>query len=338
MGLNKYNLIQFFMLEKITFNHCSINKISFLMKAFMLLGFVQMNYAQMANNGALYIADNATFFLASGNLTFGPAPATTATTKSGLNHGVLTLGEMVTTTGASNSHFVNGYVRAMGTTAQVLPIGDAGTIARVRVVPSANFGVEAAAFKTNPSTIGTALSGVVTDISDVEYWDINGTPTTVISLSWSAGSGVSALTEADLNKLLIVGWNGSAWVEIPATVDVNAFFGGASSFTSGSITTGGGVDLTAFSEFTLGAKNTLSSNDFANSNLFATINNDALQIEAATEMKNVTVYDLTGRVVARYGVNGETTLNKDFSHASGVYLVQIELESGAVLTKKLINQ
>jgi hypothetical protein len=243
-----------------------------------------------------------------------------------------------TITGATNTVFIDGFVSSRKTSAFVGQVGASSVRQRVRVVPNANFGVDVAGFRANPSLFGTSLTAPVTAVSTVEYWKVNGSPNTEVSLSWGSTSGVATLTENNLSNLLIVGWNGISWVEIPSTVDVTAFFGTASTLTSGSIKTNSAIDLTPYSAFALGAKNTLSSSDFSGGIQTIFLNNNQLNIETSNEMDIVNVFDVTGRLVATFSANNQTSLIRDFSHASGVYVVNIKYTSGTTVTRKLINK
>jgi hypothetical protein len=304
-----------------------------------LFGFSAVSSAQISNQGNLYIADQGVLYVGSGEFNLG-ASSSTVTSKTDFNYGRILMGEGSTTiTGATNAVFIDGFVGSRKTTAFVGQIGSSGARLRARIVPSANFGVDMAAFRANPSVFGTALAGDVTAVSTIEYWKVVGSPNTEVSLSWVATSGIAALTENNLNNLLIVGWNGTAWVEIPATVDAAPFYGGASStLTSGSIKTNTAIDLTPYSAFTLGAKNTLSSSDFSGGIQTIYLNNNQLNIVTSDEMETVQVYDVTGRMVASYNANNQTTLSRDFSHATGVYVVNVKYTSGTIVTRKLINK
>jgi hypothetical protein len=304
-----------------------------------LFGFGSVGFAQINNQGNLYVADQGVLYLDSGAFNIGPSSSTT-TSKTDFNYGKIVMGESSTTiTGATNGVFIDGFVGSRKNAAFIGEVGSSGVRQRVRVVPSANFGVDMAAFRANPSVFGTALADPVTAVSTIEYWKVIGSPNTELSLAWVATSGVAALTENNLNNLLIVGWNGAAWVEIPATVDAAPFFGGASStLTTGSIKTNAAIDLTPYSAFTLGAKNTLSSSDFSGGIQTIYLNNNQLNIVTSDEMQTVQVYDVTGRMVANYDAKSQTVLSRDFSHATGVYVVNIKYTSGTTVTRKLINK
>lgn len=298
---------------------------------------VNFCFSQLGNSNNLFVSDNGSLYVASGNLFLG-ASSVTETTKITANHGLIMLGETATVSGAVANSFVDGYVRTYKLGSVIIPVGDAGERAEVMVFPSANFGVDVAYFRANPSSFGTALSGEVTDVSDIEYWDVSGAPITQVSLSWRASSGIATLTENNLNNLIMVGWNGSVWQLIPATVDATAFFGGASTFSQGSITSNAAFDLTQFEAITLAAKNTLSASSFNGGIQTIILNNGLLEISTLESMEQLTVYDVTGRVVESYKVNQEVSFKGNFNHSAGVYILNVKYTNGTTVTRKLINK
>lgn len=212
--------------------------------------------AQVQNNTIIYISDDTGIFLSSnaGNFNFGGS-ATSTTTRTSGHYGKLIFASGITAIGASNSTFLNGYARTISTSSFILPIGQSGIYAPAKVTPTNTDGVDGAYYSANPSTIGTALNAALTTVSNLEYWDIKGVlADATISLSWRASSNISTLTGNDLPNLTIAGWNGSEWTVIPSTLDTTSFLGGASTLTSGSITSNTSIDLNTYSYFTLAYK------------------------------------------------------------------------------------
>ncbi len=169
--------------------------------------------------------------------------------------GILNYGPSANTvTGANNANYVDGYVRKLGNTPFIFPVGDNNqygpfaaqadgttgayffgnaTTAVTSMLPSGNYPVLPAGGPFSTAAMNTNL----VDVSEIEYWDIDGTNPTPLTLTWDLTSAISTLTGADLPKLTIAGWNGTQWVNIDSKVDVTSILGGASSLTSGSITT-----------------------------------------------------------------------------------------------------
>lgn len=71
---------------------------------------------------------------------------------------------------------------------------------------------------------------------------------------------------------------------------------------------------------------------------FATLNNQVLAVNASLPIKNVMVYDITGRLILDKTVNSTTSFNVPFHQPQAVYIVKIGLDNGQIVTTKLINQ
>ena len=213
--------------------------------------------AQVRNNENLFIGSNATFYVNSGEITFG-ATATTTTSKTvpyAATDGKIILGSAATfSTDGAASKFVDGYAETRNNAATLLAIGAGTTYAPVQVTPSATTGTHAAYFNTAPLTaIGAVLDASVTVVANTEHWIIKGA-SSVISLSWRATSGLSSYAFADVT---IVGYNTASakWERIPSTIDATSVFGGASVLSgSGSITSTAAVVLSNYTAFAIGMK------------------------------------------------------------------------------------
>lgn len=211
--------------------------------------------AQVQNNGNLHIANEGQMYVQTSSYNFGAAPATTSTTRTTSTYGKLIFESGVTHASASDAHFVDGYVRTLSTSQFIFPIGQSGVYAPAAVIATAATGVDAAYYRANPSTIGTAIDGSITSISSIEYWDIKSASANgKISLTWRTSSNVTTLTSSDLSKLVIAGWDGSKWVQIPSNLDTTSILSTSSTLTQGSITSTYDVVLSNYSAYTLGTK------------------------------------------------------------------------------------
>jgi len=186
----------------------------------------------------------------------GAQPGVILTERAAGNFGVLNFaGDNLTSTGASDAGYVDGYVRKYGSGTFVFPVGDNGFVGQFAASADGTMG---AYFHADANTAVTsnlftgsdytalpsggpfATSSVGTNVevvSTVEYWDIDGANATPLTLTWDAGSAIGTLTTSQLSKLTIVGWNGTQWVAIPSKVDATSVLGGGSDLTTGSITT-----------------------------------------------------------------------------------------------------
>jgi len=181
---------------------------------------------------------------------------------------------------ADNDKFVDGYVRYFGNAPFLFPIGD-----NDRFRPAAISGgsyVEAAYYGVDPTSAITSdirggdfpvlpMTGpfssvthqdIITKVSEWEYWDINGTDPTIITLTWDQLSYVDLITNNDLERLTIVGWNGTQWEAIPSEIDFRMidtgdyeanFNGSTPSLATGSISTISSLVPSTYEVYTLAA-------------------------------------------------------------------------------------
>ncbi|MGG7664456.1 T9SS type A sorting domain-containing protein [Dyadobacter sp. BHUBP1] len=226
--------------------------------ALLLVG--HLSHAQEGSQGNTTIFGGAemTFFSNHNFVTGGGGaqPGVILTERAAGNFGVLNFaGDNLASTGASDAGYVDGYVRKYGAGAFIFPVGDNGFLGQFGAaadgVMGAYFHADANTAVTSNLFTGsnyaplptggpfpTSSMGTNVDVvSTIEYWDIDGANATPLTLTWDAGSAIGTLTGSELNKLTIVGWDGTQWVAIPSKVDVTSILGGTSDLTTGSITT-----------------------------------------------------------------------------------------------------
>jgi hypothetical protein len=236
----------------------------FLSLLILVFVFVPLSlFAQIQNNGSLYVNDYGEAYLASGEYSFGLA-GTTTTTRSASNYGVLSFGPTATWTGAENTHFADGYIRSYGGIEFIFPVGQSGKLAPFKISPlSVTSGtIDGAYFLSNPSSVGSSSDGSLEAIGSLEYWRVKSCNTSSgavctayianITLTWQTTSGIATLTSSDISNLTIAGWNGASWQRLDSAVDATSILGGSSTLASGSITTTAAIDLTQFEYFTFG--------------------------------------------------------------------------------------
>lgn len=123
--------------------------------------------------------------------------------------------------GASDMQHVDGYVKVYHNESFTFPVGANSKFRPIAISGAAR--TSAAYFDNNPSFIeksGTSkVEPLIHQISEMEYWDVDGDNTTKVTLTWDARSSVKSLTESDLNRLTIVGWTGNQWEVIPSSID-----------------------------------------------------------------------------------------------------------------------
>lgn len=184
--------------------------------------------------------------------------------------GIVNYAAPVSAIGLGTGKFIDGYVRKYGSTTFIFPVGDNGSrrpfAAAADGTIGAYFGVDpSVAITSNPEggdyaplPTGAPFSkdskdGDIRAISSSEYWDINGTNPTKITLTWTASSNITALLNgSNLSKLFIVGWNGTRWVKITSIIDPTSVLGGASTAAAGSISTEAAIVPNTYNVYSFG--------------------------------------------------------------------------------------
>lgn len=83
---------------------------------------------------------------------------------------------------------------------------------------------------------------------------------------------------------------------------------------------------------------TLNNFDFESNNVLAAINKETLKIVTSLPILNVSIYDISGRLITEINGNNQTTVSNAFFFAEGIYIAKIKMNNGAIATKKLINK
>jgi gliding motility-associated-like protein len=174
---------------------------------------------------------------------------------------------------ATDTNHVDGYVKTYNNGYFIFPIGDNGFFLPAAISSGSELNpIDAAYFNVDPTIARTSslkgglepvlpmggpfpsvsMGSGVSDVSVIEYWDINGTTPTNISLSWNKVSDVNGMTGGILSKLTILGWDGTAWQKIPSKVDSLSFLGFESELLKGTITTTSTIIPNAYNVYTIG--------------------------------------------------------------------------------------
>ncbi len=211
--------------------------------------------AQFQNNLPLYISDNSFVYIGSGAFNFGTG-GQTKTTRTDNTYGKLIFGPGVSTTGASDTYFLDGYASRSAIGQFLFPVGQT-LYAPVQLSTSTTDEVDVAYYRASAAGLGATLDSSLESISTTEYWNINGTNLATITLTWRDSSDLTAIGVASsTSNLTIVGFDGSKWVKITSTVDDKSIVGDSSStIQAGSITSSEAVDLSIYSYFSLGTEN-----------------------------------------------------------------------------------
>jgi hypothetical protein len=217
----------------------------------IVLFITQINRAQIQNNATVHIGNHSILYIGSGDFNFG-VDGTTSTSRTTDSFGKLVFANGTSSNdSAENNHFIDGYARTESSSPFIMNIGQNDKLASILIDANTATGIDGVFYGStpvDPSSLGTDLVA----ISEVGYWDINGATTAFISLSWRNYNTIE--NGYSLADYAIVGYNGSSWELIDATVDATSFFGTTSTTTSGSITSNNLVSLSDYEAFTIGIR------------------------------------------------------------------------------------
>jgi hypothetical protein len=166
---------------------------------------------------------------------------------------MITVNNGGSTTGASNSSFVNGPITKVGDQAFIFPVGVSGTgyVPIGISAPSATTDVFLAQYnRSSAKTVGTVLAAGLYSISECDYWTLNhttGTDAVNVTGYWNSNSPCGGRYVNDLATIALVHYNtgSSKW-------DLFGNNGTTGTIASGSVTWNG---VSNFSPFALGSSN-----------------------------------------------------------------------------------
>jgi len=240
-------------LKRNTFNKKCIYALRLSVLFFLFLNTESVR-AQVFQNDVLYISDNTVFYMdtAVADYQFGTAPAATSvSTRTNNVYGRLAFAEGVVSVTATDNHFFDGYVTTYSTNNFTFPVGQSSVYAPIRINASNVNGVDAAYIHSDPSGFDATLAGEVTGLVATGYWNMQRTSGSdangKVTLLWD--SSLSALVGTEIEALVIAGYNGTDWIDIPADAATG-------NISAGTITSTSDVDLSTFKYFTFGKKET----------------------------------------------------------------------------------
>ena len=128
--------------------------------------------------------------------------------------------------GESDPSKVDGYVTINNDQNFIFPVGDSEQLRSLTLNSSGTNSFAKCAYylenPTNPTTFPesfdpTKKPRTMGDISEVEFWHLEGSVSSNIQISWNARSNIAALTE-EVEKIIPVGWSiaGRSWVNLGA--------------------------------------------------------------------------------------------------------------------------
>jgi len=256
--------------------------------------------------------------------------------------------------GASDMQYIDGYAKVYHNEAFTFPTG-----ANSRFRPVAISGApktSAAYYDNDPSFInesGTSkLEPLLSQISEQEYWDVDGNIRTQVTLTWDERSNIESLTESDLNRLTIIGWRGNQWELIPSSIDrftldvsnSRARMGSEiANFSVGSITTNENIRPSDYDFITLGTLSLAVSSvqpqfDVYPNPISLTVNPTLNYQFSTNEGGIIRLYSPTNALILEKVVTGDRGvigLNSPLTKA-GVYVIGIVDQNGSSKYQKLV--
>ena len=257
--------------------------------------------------------------------------------------------------GASDMQHVDGYVRVYHNESFTFPIGANSKFRPIAISGASR--TSAAYYDSNPNYIhenGTSkMEPLLSQISKVEYWDVEGDIKTQVTLTWDERSQAESLTESDLSRLTIIGRRGNQWEVIPSSIDrftldissAKAQMGSEiADYERGSITTNEDIRPGDYDYFTMGA---LNPNTMARvqpqfdvyPNPISLTINPSLNYQFSSEVGGtVKIYSPTNTLVMEkevIGARGVINLDNPIEKA-GIYVIGIIDNNGSSKYQKLI--
>ena len=289
----------------------------------------------------------------------GAYPGIIVTNRNSDAPGIVAFGENGSWENAADDRHIDGYAKVYHDREFTFPIGNLGYYKPVTI--SGAYATAAAYYLDNPSKlpfipVSTRSSSSSEEkrmlVSDVEYWDIDGSNETRITFYWDTNSNVDELTNNNLEDLTIAGWNGTSWEIIPSSIDIDK----QSSTKVGSITSNFAVVPDTYEVFTFASLSSavadrevrfgsnLSENGKIEFTLFPNPSSNISQVNvdydfnAITSDADLIIYNDLGELIYKQDLD----LKKDIikipftSTQSGFFHIGIVTEGGSRVFKPLV--
>lgn len=165
---------------------------------------------------------------------------------------LITLIDNATSSLGNSSSFVDGPFKKIGNDAFVYPIGKDTLWRRLAISAPTNINSEfVAEYFDAPYSSLTPVNVPVSNISNVEYWELNKFNTTdnvQVTLHWE-DAALSGITTCSI--LSIAEWNGTSWNDVPSTIN-----GACTASNAGNINSNNSVNNSIFTFAFLGVGTT----------------------------------------------------------------------------------
>jgi hypothetical protein len=202
---------------------------------------------QVRFGGDVFVGDNATFYIQTGEVSFQTG---TTQTKRTTNIGKIQTSNAVTfsSTGVTATQHIDGYVAAAKSGTFTLPVGDGIRYAPITFTDKTTEALAIAAFwGDNPETaVSDVLQGTLDAVSLEEFWEVSASDSGQLTLNWDASSDLSTLIDVTLSDLTIAAYDTTLeeWVQIPGTP--------TGTVSTGSIISEYEIDFSKYSHYTFG--------------------------------------------------------------------------------------
>jgi gliding motility-associated-like protein len=241
--------------------------------------------------------------------------------------------------GQDNQHHVDGYISFIGNNEFTFPIGDDNRLREMKLQSeNTNVSFKGAYFYEDPESPTTFANQFLTtqkqlfieNISNQEFWDLDGNSATKVTLTWDTFSNINSLSN-NLSLLRVVGWNEAQneWVNLG-----NTEFSG--DVESGEITS----DFFIPDNYSIITIGSIFNNEIGNDNYLISPNNDnindALVFDNLDqfEKNKLIIFNRWGNIVYEVenyknnwkGIsNGRSTLDSQSKLPVGTYFYNLRL-------------
>ncbi len=150
------------------------------------------------------------------NADIGLYPGVILAERNGIS-GVVNFSSESSCKGASYDAHVDGTVRTFSSDPFVFPTGNSEKLGLLGISGMTD---AAAKYSHSDPTLTTGELNItnpeIDATSALEFWTLDGSGETNVTLTWDPDSNIEGLVEGDLDKLTIIGWTMSGWEVIPS--------------------------------------------------------------------------------------------------------------------------
>lgn len=222
--------------------------------------------------------------------------------------------------GENNKDYIDGYASVRSDIGFTFPIGDANRLRTATIDNNTNaqefkaaYFFEDANYSTtlNTSFDTTTKDNSISEVSTVEFWDIDGQAPVNVTLTWDANSNIADMT-SNVNNLVVVGWSriDREWKNL-GRVEV-----------AGDLYTGSVKSTTIFPD------------DYEALTIATQLNNNTNKLDNNAAIIKTNVFDVSGRLVRTFGADEAINFS---GVAKGVYITDVYLSNGKRYSKKVLN-